>query len=151
MTMTSATWPSTLPQELRLADMQESLPSAVVATDMDAGPPKVRRRFTAAPRPVTGSMVMTRSQVRILDDFFTNVLAMGSLPFSWWFPRTKRACSFIFKPNSPPRVRPLAPRDRSGTEYWIVEIELQTVGVFGDYAGGTGLPGTGLGSGDDLP
>ena len=55
---------------------------------MDAGPDKVRRRFTAGVRPLTMMMIVDESQFSTLDDFFVTTLAGGALRFDLTIPST---------------------------------------------------------------
>lgn len=138
----SAVWPAGLPQNLRTSDLQETMPDTVLRTQMDAGPAKARRRFTAAPRPFSGSLVMTQAQVEVFDAFFVDVVAGGALQFEWKFPRTGTICDVRF--TNKPQLRPTGPRAIDKSEYWIVEVELETVpGTDKVSPGGPG-PGVGL-------
>lgn len=77
-------WPSSLPSPgMPLADARQP---AVLRSSMDAGPPKQRRRFTAAIRHVDTVLLLTGSDRRTLDDFFIDDLAEGALAFDWTDP-----------------------------------------------------------------
>lgn len=78
-----ATWPATLPQTLLQDGYREALPRNKVRTEMDAGPAKQRRRYTAAVRPLTGCQNLTTTQVAALKDFHNTTLLGGTLPFDW--------------------------------------------------------------------
>jgi hypothetical protein len=78
-------WPPALPQSPRLTDLHESPPYVVVRTAMDAGPAKIRRRFTAGY--TTRSMSMPRSGKTLLY-FFLGTVKGGALPFDWRNPIT---------------------------------------------------------------
>lgn len=74
-------WPSSLPCP------EESGASYVPAdntirTQMDAGVPKVRRRFTAQLCDVTLTLSCTQAQVQTLEDFH-DITLHGVLPFQW--------------------------------------------------------------------
>lgn len=112
-------WPETLPGDVLVAGYSESLPNAVLRTEMDAGPAKVRRRSTAAARPLRATMALTRTQAAALDTFFTTTLSMGSLPFTLTHPRTLSQVSFRFV--SPPVLVPV-----SGAE-WSAELDLEVL------------------------
>ena len=62
-----SSWPPTLPQQLSRQGYGESLPDNVIRTTVDAGPEKRRRRFTAAVKPLRGSMVLTSVQLETLE------------------------------------------------------------------------------------
>ena len=90
-------WHVDLPQELFIAGYGQSFPAVTIKSDMDAGPAKVRRRFTAGVEPVTGTMIMTAAQLVILDTFFNTTLLGGSLRFSWTKPPAHSvACEMRF-------------------------------------------------------
>lgn len=74
------TWPLTLPQRLAASDFSDTLPDNVIATAMDAGPPKRRRKTTANIRTMTGSMVMTTPEWDDLVTFFQETVK-ETLPF----------------------------------------------------------------------
>ncbi len=115
--MTNIVWPAALPDSASWEDYQESMPDMVIRTAMDAGPAKVRRRFSAAPTSISGTMLMNSSQVATLDAFFRDSTAGGSLAFSWTHPRTgaEVACRFL----SPPQLRHVA------GPLWRVELAIE--------------------------
>jgi len=81
------TWPTSLPQYLLTRNYSETAPNLVIRTTMDAGPAKVRRRFTAGVRPIDGLLVLTDDQLGVLDGFFLNDCAGGAIAFSWTMQR----------------------------------------------------------------
>lgn len=97
-------WPATLPGLNELDGYQESPPDTLLRQNMDAGPPKVRRRCTAGVRPISGRLVLTLAQVEILDGFYVNDLADGSINLTASHPRTGVSSTFRFV--SPPQYRP---------------------------------------------
>jgi hypothetical protein len=80
-------WPATLPQYLPVANYQEVPPDTTLRTPMDAGPAKLRRRYTANVRNISTIMPLTEAQLRILDSFYLDDTQGGSLPFDWVHPR----------------------------------------------------------------
>ncbi len=81
-----AFWPVELPQSLDLQGYQEAVPSTTVRTEMDQGPAKVRRRFTAAARPISGSITITAAQVATLRTFYETTTFGGAEAFDWISP-----------------------------------------------------------------
>jgi hypothetical protein len=81
-----ATWPGTLPPRLLLEGYQERLPRNKVRTEMDAGPAKQRRRYTAAVRPIAGAQILTTAQVASLKTFHDSTLQGGQDAFDWTDP-----------------------------------------------------------------
>lgn len=114
------TWPGTLPQSPDADGYTESPPDVLLRTQMDAGPPKVRRRSTAGPRSVGMRMTLSLDQVQTLDDFFWTTCQAGALPFDWVHPRTGNAATFRWR--SPPRY------EGSGSdEAWRATLDLEIV------------------------
>lgn len=97
--MTEA-WPGTLPQTPLLEGYTESLPNQVIRSQMETGPAKVRRRFTAAIKPFTVNLLMTLAQTVTLETFYETTLNGGVDQFTWLHPRTTDAITFRFV--SPP-------------------------------------------------
>lgn len=64
-----AVWPATLPAPLA-TDYGFDITDATVRTDMDSGPARVRRRFTAAPDMLSASWKFTEAQMAIFRTFF---------------------------------------------------------------------------------
>jgi hypothetical protein len=98
-------WPGTLPQEPLYDGFSETAPNTVLRTRMDAGPPKQRRRYTAGVRVFSMSLVLTKAQVAVLDDFYLNALNGGVDAFTWQHPRTLAAASLRFA-GEPPTYKP---------------------------------------------
>ena len=87
-----ATWPVDLPQEILMGDYQETTPKITIRTPMGAGPSKTRRISGLNSRFINASLLMTKAQVVIFDEFFMTTLLGGSLTFEWTNPRTGAAC-----------------------------------------------------------
>jgi len=95
--MSVPSWPTTLPQQLFVNGYSQSFAETTIKSDMDAGPAKVRRRFTAGVEPVSGTMVMTAAQLTMLETFYNTTLLGGSLRFSWTKPPAHTAaCEMRF-------------------------------------------------------
>lgn len=97
-----ASWPASLPPPA-LSTLNETPPENRLATSMDKGPKKIRRRSTAGVRPISFVMRLTKAQVAILDDFFVNTTLSGSDPFDYVHPRTGVACRAQFSSGSLPQ------------------------------------------------
>jgi len=89
-------WPTGLPQAPSKDGLSEQAPNTVIRTPMEAGPTKVRRRFTAGIRPFTMTFLLTKAQVELLDGFYWTTLVGGSLTFDWVHPRTGLSATFAF-------------------------------------------------------
>ena len=94
--MAAVTWPAALPDDV-LAGYSEGTGGAVLRSSMDAGPAKVRRRFTAVARPIDVTIELTRAEVQVFLDWFDGTLAAGALDFDWVHPRTRTAAEFRFR------------------------------------------------------
>lgn len=101
--MPTPVWPASLPQILEIDGYDEAFPNAMLRTAMETGPAKRRRRFTAAPAPIKGTLTLTVAQRATLKSFFETDLQMGALSFDWTHPVTGVTASFAFV--SPPRIR----------------------------------------------
>ncbi len=93
-------WPGILPA-VPLLGHRETAPDMVVRTEMDAGPAKLRRRFTAGVRKFQVPLVLSDAQVQALDNFFVTDTAGGSLRFDYMHPRTGAVikCRFVAPPE----------------------------------------------------
>lgn len=82
--MTVPFWPADLPQRVLVDGYSEGVGDGRIMQPMDAGPPKMRRRTSAAMRPVRARLWLGFDQKARLNRFWTEGVAGGSLPF--WFP-----------------------------------------------------------------
>ncbi len=89
-------YPSDLPQSFLVSGFEEAPQDTRIRTNMDAGPPQMRRRFTQPIRFITGSMYLTKAQVATFDIFYENTLNGGVSSFIWKHPRTGANTSFRF-------------------------------------------------------
>src|SRR5262245_36088936 len=107
--MANAVWPASLSQSARVIGFELALPATSIQTPMDAGPPKTRRRFTAAPILWTTELVFDRYQASVFTGFFVDTLQGGSLPFDWKHPQTGIFCSMLFRDpgQAPPKFTAL--------------------------------------------
>lgn len=110
------TWPPSLPQQPLVDGLQETLPDVALRTQMDAGADKVRRRHTAAVRPLTVAFLLDGAQSETLDAFYADNAA---LPFDWEHPRTGAAISLRFV--GPPRFT------AHGSSRWRAELSLEVL------------------------
>lgn len=90
-----ADWPDSLPCAL-MNSYTESPPENTIRSQMDTGIPKLRRRSTAATRPISFSMSLTAAQYQLLDDFYVNDVFSGSIPFNYTHPVTGAAVEARF-------------------------------------------------------
>ena len=119
------TWPVSLTRAPRLASLSEEAPDVLLRSEVDVGPPKLRRRFTGDRRKFTIELDFTRSEVLAFDSWFLNNstgAGGGARSFSWKHPRLGTTADFRFL--SVPTYRPRAPRG-DGSEWWLVSFEVE--------------------------
>jgi len=119
--MANIVWPEELPQTPLYDGYQETFPNMVLRTQMDAGLPKMRRRFTAAPRPMKFQLSLTNEQAALLDEFFTSTCRGGSERFEWAHPRTTETVEVRF--TKPPTMM------RLGPDLWKAQCEVEQVPI----------------------
>jgi hypothetical protein len=73
-------WPATLPTNVQRDSFSYNPNSGIIRDEMDAGYPKIRRRFTAVTKEMSVSMVMTTEQLTTFETWFTNAPTNGTLP-----------------------------------------------------------------------
>lgn len=91
-----AAWPATLPQLPTLDGFQEQKVDITLRSPMDAGPPKVRPLYTAAPTDFTISLVLETTQRATLETFYETTLGFGTDSFDWVHPVTQSAATMQF-------------------------------------------------------
>lgn len=116
--MANIVWPDDLPPAPVLAGYQEVAPTTVLRTQMDAGAPKMRRRFSAAPRPLKCALSLSKEEVELLDVFFNETCEGGADRFEWVHPRTGETVEMRF--TQPPQYVPQA--DNLWTAQLVLEI-----------------------------
>lgn len=115
-----ATWPASLPTAPEGPGYNEAAPNTLIRTQMDAGPPKVRQKFTAGVRTFTMSWMLTKAQVATLDAFYLTTCEGGSLSFDGLaHPRTQAAADFRF--IAPPAYAYLGP------DVWRAQTQLEVL------------------------
>jgi len=114
-----AVWPVTLPQRVQAAAFEEIPADLTIRTQMDSGPAKVRRRWSAKPRLFSFRLLFTGTQTETLDAFYYTTLDAGVDAFDWVHPRTLTAGSF--KLVTPPRYSAAG----AGMFFATFQLELQ--------------------------
>jgi hypothetical protein len=102
--MSDPVWPTSLPQRPLVDGYSNSFGDGAVRTDMDSGPPKARRRFTAAVQPLRLAFRLTAAQVATLRSFFKDDCAFGAIPFSFVEPVSGASIRAAF--SKPPAIAP---------------------------------------------
>lgn len=114
-----AAWPASLPQKPLADGFAESAVSSVVRTEMDAGPAKMRRRYTVDVRVYSMDLLLTTAQVSTLETFYRSTLGQVD-PFDWIDHRTGAAVSYRFR--SPP-----AYLEAGAPGYWRTTLDLEVL------------------------
>lgn len=116
--MANATWPTTLPAPAADGSAQyAALVEPVLATSMETGAPKRRRRFTAVPESATLTLKLTRAQIAVLRTFVVTTL-QDVLPFDWLDFRDGTAATYVFQ------KRPTAQSIAGSVDLWTVTLSL---------------------------
>jgi len=89
-------WPSTIPQKLLISGYQQSASNVLLRTESDTGPAMVRRRMTAGVQKLSGSQILTFTELGYLRTFYNTTLIGGSLRFSWVDPITNSSVEMRF-------------------------------------------------------
>jgi hypothetical protein len=84
--MSIPSWPETLPDELFVSGYGHSLADTTITSEMDAGPAKVRRRFTAGVEPISGTMILSETELGYLETFYDTTTLSGAIRFTWTKP-----------------------------------------------------------------
>lgn len=104
--MITPTWPAGLPQRFLVDGYGEGLRDNLIRSETDIGPAKVRRRATAAPWPLTGSMLMTFAQYETFRDFVEDDLEDGAKTF--WLPNQRaESGTWLVRFTEPASAQPL--------------------------------------------
>ena len=112
-----ATWPTSLP-ECPQWQYTETRQDGRIRSDMDAGPAKLRARFTTIVQNFSVNMNLTSAQVDTLISFYDDTLSFGTASFDWLHPRTQDPASFRFV--SRPEI--------SGLDgYYAAKFELEVI------------------------
>ena len=99
--MPAPDWPAAFPALPAVEGYAESPPACVLRTEMNAGPDKVRRRFTSGPRHIPVTLYMTSTVLNAaspngFDAFFVQDTFHGSAEFTWHNPRTNADVTMRF-------------------------------------------------------
>lgn len=90
-------WPNSIPAPIFDQISIGAPTGAVLRTDMDAGPAKQRKRFTAAPRPVALVFApISVDTLAVFEGFFEGEIGSGALDFEMEHPITDQVGRFRF-------------------------------------------------------
>ena len=115
----SSVWPIELPQSPLIRGYNKTKLDSRLTTNVDAGPPKVRNRFTAVPANIRLNLVIDKEQMQVLENFYYTTLNNGVRLFEWVDPRTNQIKTYRF-------LSPYTENPISGDLYDVVlELEEQ--------------------------
>ena len=112
-----ADWPITLPISPLSDGYSETEDNNIIRTKMGTGPAKIRRRATAVPSKIGVAYILDKTQIAILDDFYSATLKSGSLSFNYTHPRTSVVENTRF-------LKPPEYSSQNG-EYFSVSLQLE--------------------------
>lgn len=100
-----ASWPETLPVYVERDGYSEGGPDGALRSPVDAGLPKVRARWSAVPKHVKVSYLLTATQKGYLDTFWQTTTRCGSISFTWTDPSTGSSATarFLGRPTYTPQ------------------------------------------------
>ena len=75
-------WPTSLPA-LEHSSFSGDFPDVTITSSVSSGPPKVRKRFTAAEEPFSQRLLLSWVQYNTLVAFWRDDLDSGVLPFDY--------------------------------------------------------------------
>jgi hypothetical protein len=114
-------WPTTLPPPLAAGTASIKATEDTIRTNVDAGVPKMRRRYTAAPAIFTSDIQLNQTQVLALEAFYGTTLGSVGL-FNWTDYSTGLAATYGFTQRPTYRHAP----NTGGTQIlWLATIVLE--------------------------
>lgn len=115
-------WPATFPQ-VQFLGLSYAPQDQTVRSAMDAGPPKVRRRFTAAVVQQTIPVRFTGAQLRAFLVWFNGTLGGGALAFVWRNAATGAQVEMRFL--KPPEWTPVVGSKIPERQQWSSSLPLE--------------------------
>lgn len=114
-------WPVSLPQSPLLEGFQGEPPDRLLASEVDAGTPKVRQRFSAGHSAIHCQWKMSPAQFNAFRAWLAADLAGGSLTFTWPNPYVPESTLTVrFAPRNLPRWVPAGVRWMVSAEIWVL-------------------------------
>ncbi len=110
------TWPASLPQQFERSSINEELESNAIETAMEYGPPKRRRRTTTNVNMLSGTMIMTQTQLDAFKTFYLTTVKEVD-PFDFPDPHGGADLSVVFA--GAPKVTYFTPGS------WRVALKLE--------------------------
>lgn len=114
-------WPANIPSAFENAGYSYDPQSGVIRVDMETGPAKQRRRFTAVVKNHKGNILLTLAQFQTWESWFENTIAFGTLPFTMPHPLTGAEITARIVPGESPYK--FTPEAGTGRGLLAIEIE----------------------------
>jgi len=112
-------WPTALPQRFLVDGYSLSQPDGRLRSPMDAGPPKVRRRSSAAVRNVSAQIIVTFDAHGRFDRFWAEDTSGGVLPFLVPNPQVD---DLIVTDESGATLTDESGNEVQAVDYWLVQF-----------------------------
>ncbi len=109
-------WPVDLPQSPLFNGYKRREAETAIETQMDAGVPKSRQRFTAASEPLTWPTLFTDTQRDSFETFYKTTIRGGALSFDITLPDVSGTSSVRIV--DPPTYQPVK------NDLWFVELSM---------------------------
>ena len=113
-------WPASLPQEMELSGTKETLPDAVLRTQMEAGPAKTRPKYTRAAGKMEAFFFLDENQRQVLKDFYRVETKSGEVTFFIPQPLSGELMEVQFL--GPPRIEPAGAMYVGSIRYKMMEV-----------------------------
>ena len=117
--MATIIWPAALPRIFRTDGFQDAPADQALRTQMDEGPDKVRTLPTADLDSVSGTLLLTVDQWKVLKNFYKET-AKGVLPFEWIDHLDGRIVDYRFK--GPPTATPF-----QDSQLLLIQLTLEII------------------------
>jgi hypothetical protein len=112
-------WPPAIMQDALLDGYREGFdPAARLESEMDAGPDKVRLRFSAAADPIEFAIDVADADLDTFISWYRDTTKRGALSFERNHPRTGDAIVCRFARGFHPSPEPL------GRYWWMIKLSL---------------------------
>ena len=98
-------WPVTVPDKFEKGSYNYDPQGNILRTEMDAGYPKVRRRFTAISKYHTGMLILTTAEKEAFETWFYSTAGYGTEEFTFSNPQDVLStiiARFVIENNSQP-------------------------------------------------
>lgn len=114
------TWPTSLPQEFEVGNFSIDPGDNLILSEVEAGYPKSRKRFTKSLQTIEGVMDMTLDQVNTLETFINSTIGGGTEQF--YFPRPGYCSGTIVV-----KLKGLPGKQHKGGSIFTITLKLLTL------------------------